>query len=95
MKYYNLKDNQEKVDFKTATIKGQGKDKGLFFPENIPQFEKDFISNLQQYSDQEIAYRCMRDFVGDEIPAEVLHDIVSETVSFDIPLKKSVIQFPS
>ncbi|HAO29621.1 MAG TPA: threonine synthase [Chryseobacterium indologenes] len=88
MKYYNLKDNQEKVDFKTATIKGQGKDKGLFFPENIPQFEKDFISNLQQYSDQEIAYRCMRDFVGDEIPAEVLHDIVSETVSFDIPLKK-------
>nr|WP_315027181.1 threonine synthase [uncultured Chryseobacterium sp.] len=88
MKYYNLKDNQEEVDFKTAAIKGQGKDKGLFFPENIPQFDKEFLSNLHQYSDQEIAYRCMKDFVGNEIPSEILYEIASETVSFEIPLKK-------
>ncbi|PWN70149.1 threonine synthase [Chryseobacterium phosphatilyticum] len=88
MKYYNLKDNQEKVDFKTATIKGQGKDKGLFFPESIPQFEEEFMSNLHQYSDHEIAYQCMKDFVGEEIPSEILHEIISETVSFEIPLKK-------
>lgn len=88
MKYYNLKDNQEKVDFKTATIKGQGKDKGLFFPESIPQFEEEFMSNLYQYSDHEIAYQCMKDFVGEEIPSEILHEIISETVSFEIPLKK-------
>jgi threonine synthase len=35
MKYYNLKDKEE-VDFKTATIKGQGKEKGLFFPRIHP-----------------------------------------------------------
>jgi len=88
MKYYNLKDKLETVDFKTATIKSQGKDKGLFFPENIPQFEEDFMTNLSQYSDQEIAYRCMKDFVGNEIPSEVLQTIVDETVNFEIPLKK-------
>lgn len=88
MNYYNLKDSLEKVDFRTATIKGQGKEKGLFFPESIPQFEEEFIQNLHQYTHEEIAYRCMRDFVGDEIPEEVLWEIVSETVSFDIPLKK-------
>ncbi len=51
MKYYNLKDKEEVVDFKTATIKGQGKEKGLFFPEYIPLFEKDFIENLDLYTD--------------------------------------------
>lgn len=88
MKYYNLKDSQEHVNFKTATIKGQGKDKGLFFPENIPQFDEKFIQNLSQYSDEEIAYQCMKSFIADEIPSEVLKNIIAETISFDIPLKK-------
>lgn len=88
MKYYNLKDKTEVVDFKTATIKGQGKDKGLFFPEFIPQFDKDFIENLHQYSDEEIAFQCMKDFVGDEVPSDILKQIVSETINFEIPLKK-------
>lgn len=88
MNYYNLKDRHEQVDFKTATIKGQGKEKGLFFPEVIPQFEKEFINNLSQFSDEEIALRCMADFVGNEIPVEVLKKITAETIQFDIPLKK-------
>ena len=46
MKYYNLKDHLEKIDFREATIKGQGKEKGLFFPENIPQFDEEFVQNL-------------------------------------------------
>ncbi|WP_068944597.1 threonine synthase [Chryseobacterium timonianum] len=88
MKYYNLKDYQESVDFRAATIKGQGKEKGLFFPETIPSFDQEFIQNLSQYSDEEIAYQCMKDFIGDEIPPEVLQKIVTETISFEIPLKK-------
>lgn len=88
MNYYNLKDPKERVSFKTASIKGQGKEKGLFFPEKIPQFEKDFIENLNMFSNEEIAFRCMKDFVSDEIPEEELRKIVSETISFEIPLKK-------
>lgn len=88
MKYYNLKDKTEVVNFKTATIKGQGKDKGLFFPEFIPQIDQDFIENLHQYSDEEVAFQCMKDFVGDEIPSDILKQIVSETINFEMPLKK-------
>lgn len=88
MNYYNLKDKGEQVNFKTASIRGQGKEKGLFFPETIPQFDEDFIQNLNQFSDEEIAFRCMKDFVGDEIPEEDLRQIISETISFEIPLKK-------
>lgn len=88
MNYYNLKDNEEIVDFRAATIKGQGKDKGLFFPESIPPLDRQLIENLHQLSDEEIAFQCMKDFVGDEIPRNILKAIVSETVSFEIPLKK-------
>lgn len=88
MKYYNLKDHLEKINFREATIKGQGKEKGLFFPESIPQFDEEFIQNLHQYSNEEIAFKCMKGFVGDEIPSEILKEIVTETVSFEIPLVK-------
>lgn len=88
MNYYNLKDKEEVVDFKTATIKSQGNHKGLFFPEYIPKFDDEFIQNLHLYSDEEIAFRCMKDFVGDEIPEETLREIAAETISFEIPLKK-------
>ncbi len=88
MNYYNLKDKEERVDFRTAAIKGQGKGKGLFFPESIPRFEQEFIKTLQHLSDDTIAYQCMKDFVGDSIPSEVLKEIIADTISFDIPLKK-------
>ncbi|MFZ4930247.1 threonine synthase [Chryseobacterium sp. Mn2064] len=88
MIYYNLKDHSETVDFRNATIKGQGQSKGLFFPENIPQFDEEFIQNLSSYTQEEIAYKCMKDFVGDEIPSEILWEIASETVNFEIPLVK-------
>lgn len=88
MKYCNLKDKSQKVSFREATIKGQGNEKGLFFPEYIPKFDEEFINNLSDFSDEEIAFRCMRDFVGDEIPESELRAIVSETINFDIPLKK-------
>lgn len=88
MKYYNLKDKKEVIDFKTATIKSQGNQKGLFFPESIPTLDKEIIQNLQLYSNEEIAFRCMKDFIGDEIPSQVIKKIAAETVSFDIPLRK-------
>ncbi|MDH6250897.1 threonine synthase [Chryseobacterium sp. H1D6B] len=88
MNYYNLKDKKELVNFKEAAVKGQGKDKGLFFPETIPQFEENFIQNINQFSDEEISYQCMKDFIGDEIPEKTARKIAAETISFDIPLKK-------
>lgn len=88
MKYYNLKDKKETVDFRTATLKGQGSDKGLFFPEYIPPFAPEWIDNLHLFSDEEIAFRCMEGFLGDDIPPDLSQTIVSETISFEIPLKK-------
>lgn len=76
------------ADFKEATIKGQAPDKGLFFPESLPQLPAGLIENINNYSKEEIAFTAIRPFVGDTIPSDVLQKIVAETVNFDFPLVK-------
>lgn len=88
MKYYSTNKQSPLVDFKEAAIQGQAPDKGLYFPESIPQLEKDLISNIETFSNEEIAFRVIKPYVGDTIQEEKLFQIVKETVSFPIPLVK-------
>jgi threonine synthase len=88
MLYYSTNKQSPKVSFKEATIKGQAPDKGLYFPERIPDLPKNFIKNIDLYSREEIAFRAIQPFVGDTIPTDVLQNIVAETISFDFPLIK-------
>ncbi|WP_301924270.1 threonine synthase [Ferruginibacter sp.] len=88
MQYYSTNSQSPKVDFKQATIKGQAPDKGLYFPEQIPMLPKEFIENITNYSDEEIAYQVIKPYVGDAIPDAELRRIVGETINFDIPLVK-------
>ena len=88
MKYYSLNHQSPITDFKEATIRGQAPDKGLYFPEFIPQVDKELIANIESYSNEEIAYRVMLPYVGDMVPADKLKEIVSETINFSIPLIK-------
>jgi threonine synthase len=86
MLFYNLNKPSEKVDFKTATIQGLGSEKGLFFPERIPVFRSTWINNLENYSNEEIAWYVMNQYVGDSIPEKKLRQITAETIAFNIPL---------
>ena len=88
MNYYSLHHKSPISTFKNAVIQGLAKDRGIYFPDNITQLSKDFIDNISDYSNHEIAYEAIKQFVGDEIPAEKLKEIVAETVSFDFPLVK-------
>ena len=38
MKLYNLKDHNEQVSFAQAVTQGLGKNQGLFFPHDLPEF---------------------------------------------------------
>ena len=88
MLYFSTNNNSPKVDFKEATIKGQAPDKGLYFPETIPVFEKNFFENLDKYSKEEIAFKVIRPYVGNVIPKNELERIVAESINFDFPLVK-------
>jgi len=76
------------VSFREATIRGQAPDKGLYFPETIPQIDKSLIQDLDRLSNEEIAFRVIKPYVGNEINDDDLSRIVTETVNFPIPLVK-------
>lgn len=88
MKFYSLNKQSAAVDFATATILGQAPDKGLYFPEVIPQVSKELIDNIENYSNEAIAMQVIAPYIGDTIPKKELERIVNETVNFDFPLLK-------
>ena len=88
MKYYSLNKQSPVVDFAAATILGLAPDKGLYFPESIPQIRKELIVNPENYSNDEIAFEIISPYIGDTIPKDVLQRIVQETVNFEMPLVK-------
>ncbi len=86
MNYYSTNKKAPVADFREAAIKGQAPDKGLYFPERIPQVDPELIRNLDDYSNEEIAFRVIQPYVGATIDEAQLFQIVSETVNFPIPL---------
>ena len=86
MKYYSLNHNAPKVSFQEAVIQGLAADKGLYFPESITPLPQSFFDNIENLSHEEIAFEAIQQFVGDEIPAETLKQIISETLCFDFPV---------
>ena len=82
MKYFSTNRQAAVVDFKTATIQGQAPDKGLYFPEEIPQLKKEFLQKLDTYSNEEIAFNVIKPYTGNTIPDDKLFDIVKQTVNF-------------
>lgn len=88
MKYYSLNKQSPVTDFATVTILGQAPDKGLYFPEAIPQVSKQLIDNIENYSNEAIAFEVIKPYIGDAIPKDVLQKIVADTVNFEIPLVK-------
>ena len=86
MNYYSLHHKSPNTTFTNAVIQGLAKDRGIYFPEKITPLSKEFIENIADYSNHEIAYEVIKQFVGDEIPTTKLKEIIAETVCFDFPL---------
>jgi threonine synthase len=88
MNFYSLHKKSPSVNFKDATINGQAPDKGLYFPETIPQIKKEWINNIENISNEEIAFEVIKPYVGNAISENDLFSIVKETINFNIPLVK-------
>ena len=88
MKYYSLNHNAPKVSFQEAVIQGLAPDRGLYFPERITPIAGDFFQNIENYSNEEIAFQVIQQFVGNEISESALKQIIAETLCFDFPTVK-------
>ena len=86
MKYYSLNHSSKKASFKEAVVNGIASDKGLYFPQEVTSLSEEFIQNISEYSNEEIAFKVIKQFVGDEIPEMHLKEIIKKTISFDFPV---------
>ena len=82
MMYYSTNGRAPRADLRKAVVKGLAEDRGLYMPERIPQLPKDFLRG----SFVETSCVVADAFFGEDIPADELHRIVEETLSFDCPL---------
>ncbi|MDT0551895.1 threonine synthase [Urechidicola vernalis] len=86
MNYYSLNNNAPKTSFKDAVIKGLAPDKGLYFPDQISALPKNFFENIESYTNNEIAFELIKQFVGNEIPEDDLKAIIADVLQFDFPI---------
>lgn len=87
MQYLNTRDSSESVSFMEATINGLGRNGGLYVPDNIPTLRPDFFEKIENLSDVEIASTALLPFVEDSLTHNELLQILSQTLSFPIPVK--------
>lgn len=86
MKYFSLTNHSLFASFEEAVIQGIAPDKGLFFPQKIPQLPPSFFSDLPSLTSTEIAKEVISPFIGNEIPKEPLINIIENTLTFDFPV---------
>ena len=74
MKYISLNHNSAPTSFRNAVINGLAPDKGLYFPEKEICLSNKLLESLNKIEDIELCYEVIKDFVGDEIPKNILID---------------------
>lgn len=86
MRYYSTNKQAPLASLEEAVVKGLASDKGLFMPMTIRRLPQEFYDEIDSLSFQEIAYRVADAFFGEDVPAEILKEIVYDTLNFDVPL---------
>ncbi|MEI7179567.1 threonine synthase [Pectobacterium carotovorum] len=86
MKLYNLKDHNEQVSFAQAIKQGLGSQQGLFFPLELPEFERTEIDALLDLDFVTRSSRILSAYIGDEIATETVFERVKAAFAFPAPV---------
>lgn len=86
MKFYSLNHKAPQVSFKEAVINGIAPDRGLYFPEHITPLSDTFFDTIESFSNQEIAFKAIYQFVSKTIPDEKLKEILGNVLDFEFPV---------
>ncbi|MBQ2341622.1 MAG: threonine synthase [Bacteroidaceae bacterium] len=86
MNYYSTNGKAPIASLEKAVVKGLAEDRGLYMPERIKTLSQEFFDHIEQLSFQEIACHVADAFFGDDVPADMLKQIVCDTLSFDVPV---------
>lgn len=88
MKLYNLKDHNEQVSFAQAVTQGLGKNQGLFFPHDLPEFSLTDVDDMLAEDFVSRSAKILAAFIGDEIPQDILQERVRKAFAFPAPVSQ-------
>lgn len=85
MKFFTTKSKTKAFSIRTVCLEGIAPDGGLFMPESIPALPQ-FLRSPENFSLEELALEIAKPFFSEAIPEDRLREIISEVLSFPIPL---------
>lgn len=88
MKYYSTNKKAPVASLQEAVIKGLAPDRGLYMPERIDRIPEKFFDKIEEVGLQDIARTVAGAFFSEDVTKEKLDVIATDTLNFEIPLKK-------
>lgn len=86
MKFYSTNKTAPAVSFREAVLKSLPEDRGLYFPEEVPELDFLFLETMDYYSISDIGYEVLRHYCNEDIPEEKLREILEAALDFEMPL---------
>ena len=86
MLYYSTTNPNHTATLEQAVTRALAADGGLYVPQRLPRLPRAFLRNMSAMSLPELGYAIAAYALNSDVPADVLRDIVTDTLNFDIPL---------
>lgn len=86
MKFYSTNKTSPAVSFREAVLNSFPEDRGLYFPEEVPELDFLFLETMDYYSKADIGYEVLRHFCSEDMPEDKLREILQDALDFEIPL---------
>ncbi|MHA2393277.1 MAG: hypothetical protein ACXAEX_15155 [Promethearchaeota archaeon] len=78
------------VDFKTAVLKGQALDKGLYMLNEIPKLSDELLYSFKDLTLTNIAFTIISLIIGDVISETNLKKILKTSLNFPVPIERII-----
>jgi threonine synthase len=88
IKFHSTNHDTPDVDFKTAIIRGQALDKGLYMLNEIPKISDAQIYSFKDLELNEIGLIVLSNIIGNIIPKNKLRTILKNALNFAVPVEK-------
>lgn len=86
MQLYSTNRQSPNVGIEEAIFRGLPPDNGLYMPEQIPVLPDSFWNSVHTLTLQDIAFEIANAFIGEDIPANDLRQLVNAAIDFDAPV---------
>jgi len=86
LRYFSTANRNHTVSLQEAVLNGMPADRGLYMPESLPRIPEKFFRNLSDMTFQELAFEIAKALLGEDVPLNVLRDIVDDAINFETPL---------